>query len=157
MGCGGIFGIPDRDGDASPAGGASTAAARPAAPPLSHKERRFLAEYGDRRFLVNVRYVGMLSESVIAVRELSGDVPGGYEELVLEPGAAAAATSGTPFRARETRALATEIAAQVAAVPGVCGDDREMALLTKRDGETRSMYRGNRQAWVVFSGCYPAG
>ncbi len=156
-GCGGLFGVPEGGGGAGPSGGASAAAARPAAPPLSHTARRFLADYGERRFLVDVRYVGIISESVIAVRELTGEPPSGYEPIDLASGPAAEDAMGAPFRGSETEELAEDIAARVAALPEVCGSGREMSLSTNEDGEPRTLYRDAQQAWVVFTACRPSG
>jgi hypothetical protein len=145
-GCGAVESLA---GQPAEAGGAETTAVPPK--PVPHENARFLVRGGDEAYRVNVRYVGMIGESVIAVRQGAGEA--GAEWPALELADMPRAPSSLPFGADAWRAVALGVAEGVRQQQGICPEERPMQLLRESDGEVRTMYRGNREAWVVFAAC----
>ena len=121
-----------------------------------HAEKRFLVQYGERQYRVNVRYVDIISESVVAVREGRGDAaPPDWVETVVEP--SLRPPEGEPFASEAWRAVAVDIADSLSGRPPICDNGQTMRLARNDDKGARALYRSARQAWVVFAFCPPAG
>ncbi|MCL5775498.1 hypothetical protein M1105_00610 [Limibaculum sp. FT325] len=119
---------------------------------LRHDDKRFLVRYGALPYRVNVQYVDMIGQSVIAVRRGAEEaVPEGWPELAME--AARPQPSGVPFEDEGFREVALDIAERVSRNGGICPTEGEMKLRKDEHGDARTMYRATRGAWVVFAYC----
>ena len=120
-----------------------------------HPEARFLVDYGGRSYRVDVRFVDIISESVIAVREGAGD---GAERhrMAVEPSVTPPG-GDVPFADDAYRAVAVDIADAIQGRPPICADGQRMRLALNDEAEARTLYRDNRRAWVVFGFCPPPG
>ena len=150
-GCGAVESLA---GQPAEGGGAETASVPPK--PVPHENARFLVRGGDEAYRVNVRYVNMIGESVIAVRQGAGEAgqgEAGEEWPTLDLADMPRAPSSLPFGADAWRSFALGVAEGVRQHEGICPEGRPMQLLRESDGEVRTMYRGNREAWVVFAAC----
>jgi len=122
---------------------------------VSHPDARFLVRYGEADYLVDVKYVELIDESVIAVREAEArDEAAGRIEMEVRPGVSVPAEA--PFADTAYRRVAVEIADAVQHQPPICTDGQTMRIATDANNEARTLYREARQAWVVFALC-PAG
>ncbi|MBY8975328.1 hypothetical protein KHP62_05900 [Rhodobacteraceae bacterium NNCM2] len=122
----------------------------PVADAEDHPDMRLYVHYGAMTYFVDVRYVDMIQESVIAVRETGGKLDG-REELTVP--ATIGIPTGEPFSSSAFKPLAVSIADYVRESARVCVDGAKMALRLNSDGETRASYRSGRGAWVVFAAC----
>jgi hypothetical protein len=128
-----------------PAGGGSAEAVR-------HEDARFLVTYGGAAFRVNVRYVPLIDESVIAIRQGVGEArEQGWTEIALDPVARFSRVANYADESYEPVVL--DIAQGVRERGGICegGGDIEMAM--DGQGQARTLYRSNRRAWIVFALC----
>lgn len=127
-------------------GGTAPKAAEP------HPDRRILVDYGGREFRVDIRYVDIIGESVIAVRAGRGDAdPAEWRRMTVVPGTELPAEA--PFADDAYRRVAIEIADALRREPPICVDGRNMRLATDPRDDARTLYRAARQAWVVFAFC----
>jgi len=119
---------------------------------MRHEDRRFLVAYGSLPYRVNVQYVDMIGQSVIAVRRGGGEaVAEAWPTMSIsgeEP-----QPSGVPFEDERYRKVALTIADHVSQDGHVCADGTSMEIRRDADGEPRTLYRGTRGAWVVFAFC----
>ncbi|MDT8345607.1 MAG: hypothetical protein RQ752_14380 [Thermohalobaculum sp.] len=119
---------------------------------LRHDDKQFLVRYGLLPYRVNVQYVDMIGQSVIAVRRGAEEaVPEGWPELALmgdnpQP-------AGVPFEDEVYRSLALDIADKVSRDGKVCPGDGAIRIRRDERGEARTLYRPTRGAWVVFAYC----
>lgn len=119
---------------------------------MRHDDKRFLVNYGALPYRVNVQYVDMIGQSVIAVRRGAEEaVPEGWPTFAI-PGALPQ-PSGVPFEDGSFRSVAIDIAARVSRDGKVCPEGSVMEIRRDDDGEPRTMYRATRGAWVVFAYC----
>lgn len=119
---------------------------------MEHPEAKFLVDYGGASFRVNVRYVPLIDESVIAVREGRGEAAAeGWAKLRLE--AAEDFSRVSNFADDRYRDFIIDMAGAVQEEGGICTDGSTIRMSTDRDGEVRTIYRSNRQVWVVFALC----
>ncbi|MEO0823611.1 MAG: hypothetical protein AAF074_24735 [Pseudomonadota bacterium] len=119
---------------------------------VQHPEAQFLVSYGTAFFRVNVRYVPLIDESVIAVREGVGEaVEQGWRTLQVAP--SPEFRPGVNFADSSYEDVVVEIAGEVQAAGGICAEGQSISMATNRDGEIRTLYRSNRQVWVVFALC----
>ncbi|MEM0942866.1 MAG: hypothetical protein AAGI70_02865 [Pseudomonadota bacterium] len=119
-----------------------------------HASKRMVIRYATAEYFVDVRYVDIINESVIAVREAGGKLEGREEMVVpvtVQP------PPGEPFASSRFRPVAVAIASHIRETAKICDGGRQMALRLNRDGEARASYRTSRQAWVVFAACPAAG
>ena len=117
-----------------------------------HADARFLAAYGGTFFRVNVRYVPMLDESVIAVREGMGEAQDeGWQIVTVRP--SIDLEPGTNFADPVFETVAVAIAREVQGIDGICKGGQAMRVSTDGEGDVRTLYRSNRQVWVVFALC----
>ncbi|MEM1345607.1 MAG: hypothetical protein AAGI34_13650 [Pseudomonadota bacterium] len=115
-----------------------------------HPEARFLVDYGGAAFRVNVRYVALIDESVIAVRRGAKNTQG-WQRLAITPGVAI--PEDTPFGDPIFARVAVDIADSVQKQPPICTDGQTMRLATDENDEARTLYRQARRVWVVFALC----
>ncbi|MEM7500318.1 MAG: hypothetical protein AAF371_20350 [Pseudomonadota bacterium] len=137
-------------GEKKPIGQGATVVLKPDA--MEHPDARFLVDYGGAYYRVNVRYVSLIDESVIAVREGAGKaVEENWRRVSLpaNPGFDPA----TNFQDEEYEAYVIEMAKAVQAVGGICEQGQDVLMATNREGDVRTTYRRNRQVWVVFALC----
>jgi hypothetical protein len=119
---------------------------------MDHPDARFLVDYGSALFRVNVRYVPLIDESVIALREGAGEARDeGWQMLEVEPDAAF--RPGTNFADPSYEEVAVDIARAVQGRGGICGEGQTMTVETGDAGEVRTLFRSNRRVWVVFALC----
>ncbi|MGF1501508.1 MAG: hypothetical protein ACFBSD_06800 [Paracoccaceae bacterium] len=118
----------------------------------SHPEKRFLVTYGDERFTVNVRYVEIIGETVIAVRQV-GTVPvdARFEPMAVTP--QSEPPEAANFADDAYRAVAVEVADAIVGRPPICVDGQTMRLARKDDEAARTLYRRQQRAWIVFAFC----
>lgn len=120
-----------------------------------HPDTRFLVDYGGKTFRVNVRYVELLGESVIAVRKGQGDAdPADWRRMTVK--ADVSVPRRKPFGSDAYRRVAVDIADAVRKEPPICADDRTMRIATDEADSARTMFREKRDVWVVFALC-PSG
>jgi len=142
VGCGG-------SGDAGKTGAIS---ARGSA--QTHPDARFLVDYAGAPYRVDVRFVDIISESVIVVRQGAGKDTAKREAMDVTPSLSPPGP-GTPFGDRDYSAVALDIADSVIGRPPICVDGQSMKLARNDAAEARTLYRGTRRAWVVFAFCPP--
>ena len=118
--------------------------------PERHEKARFLVRGDDDAYRVNVRYVGLIGESVIAIRQGAGDA--GEQWVAIELDDMPRAPSSLPFGADAWRSFALGLAERVRLQQDICPEGQTMRLL-RDGGEVRTMYRKRREAWVVFAAC----
>ena len=119
---------------------------------MRHPDARFLVNYGPSLFRVNVRYVPLIDESVIALREGAGEArEEGWPTLSVEPGDDF--RPGTNFADPSYEAVAVDIARAVQDAGGICEEGQPMTVSTGDAGEVRTLFRSNRRVWVVFALC----
>lgn len=116
----------------------------------SHPAKRLYVRYGARDYFVDVRYVDIINESVIAVRNRGGKVDG--RERITVPATVGVPTS-EPFSSSAYKSLAISIARHIRETAKICDSGRQMALRLNSDGEARVSYRAQKAAWVVFAAC----
>lgn len=123
---------------------------------MPHPDARFLVDYGGQPFRVNVRYVPLIDESVIAIRKGVGEAAAeDWQRLVLP-----ALESYSPelnFADDGYEDHIVLIGGAVQDAGGICPHGMNIAMQTGRDGQTRTLYRSNRQVWVVFALCPEPG
>ncbi|MEM7178386.1 MAG: hypothetical protein AAF503_11845 [Pseudomonadota bacterium] len=122
----------------------------PAVAAERHPDKRLFVRYGADEFFVDIRYVDMIQESVIAVRESGGKMAG--RETITVP-ATVGIPTGQPFSSSAFEPLVVSIAQEVNATEAICADGRKMTMRTKSDGDVRASFRSGRDAWVVFAAC----
>lgn len=115
-----------------------------------HPDKRLYVQYGAQKYFVDVRYVDLINESVIAVRDRGGKSDG--REAITVP-ATVGVPVGEPFASNSFKPLAISIAKHIRNMSKICDGGRQMALRINRDGETRVTYRSGRGAWVIFAAC----
>ena len=115
-----------------------------------HDAAKFLVLYGAQSYLVDVRYIDLINESVIAVREAEGET---LPRETFQIPATIDLPSAEPFSSRAHRKVALAIADHIRETAKICDDGRLMALRQNLDGDTRVTYRRDRGAWVVFAAC----
>ncbi|MEM6676791.1 MAG: hypothetical protein AAF675_02840 [Pseudomonadota bacterium] len=117
-----------------------------------HDAARFLVDYGGSQYRVNVRYVELIDESVIAVRQGSGEaLEEAWPRLTLT--AAEGYSRVQNFADDQIETYIVDIAKGVQAHGGICEDGQALAMATNADGDVRTTFRRNRQVWVVFALC----
>jgi len=121
-----------------------------------HPDVELVVDYGDAPFRVDVRYVDIISESVIAVRQGDGNGNGPRDRMTVTPSITPPGP-GVPFADEAYRLVAVDIADQVLGRPPICVDGQRMRLARNQAAEARALYRDNRQTWVVFAFCPPVG
>lgn len=136
-------------------GGAPRAAAPAETGAMPHQDAAFLVDYGGTPILVDVRYVDVIRESVIAVR-----LPQGRSETAGRAAMSVAPEAPLPqaevaFSDDGWRAVAVDIADEIQGRPLVCVEGQTMRIAQNDDAEARTLYRANRRAWVVFAFCPP--
>ncbi len=114
-----------------------------------HPDRAFAIDYAGTAYVVDIRFIDVLGESVIAVRRGSGE--GERTRLEVRP-------SRTPpeagrFSDEAYRRVAVDIADAIAGRPPICADGQTMRLARGEDKAARTLYRSQREAWVVFAFC----
>ncbi|MEM9784666.1 MAG: hypothetical protein AAF899_19620 [Pseudomonadota bacterium] len=119
---------------------------------MPHPDAQYLVKYGGESFRVNVRYVPLIDESVIAVRQGIGEA---HDENwpSLNVGARKDFSRVMNYADDAYRDHVVEIAGAVQAKGGICADGASIAMAKNRDGDVRTLYRRNRQVWVVFALC----
>lgn len=130
------------DGDTRPARAPEVEAER-------HGDKRFLVSYGPEQYYVDVRYINLINESVIAVRD-RGKLEG--RDLVTVP-ATVALPQDEPFASSAQQPVALAIANHIRNTAKICDSGREMALRLDDEGEAKVTYRSSRAAWVIFAAC----
>lgn len=119
--------------------------------PIPHADAKFRVSYGGEDYLVDVRYVELIDESVIAVRQAGRKAAGrDYRPLGVAPRVRAPVG---PFSNPAYRAVALDIAETVQWVDGICPSGDPMDMARDGEGDIRTLYRRNRGAWVVFARC----
>ena len=131
-------------------GGGGEAARAPKVEAQPHDEAKFFVLYGPQGYLVDIRYIDLINESVIAIREARGETK--PRETLTVP-ATVDVPSAEPFSSDGHRSVAVAIADHIRATAKICDDGRQMALRQNLDGDTRVTYRNERGAWVVFAAC----
>ena len=116
-----------------------------------HEDARFLVRGAGDLYRVNVRYVDMIEESVIAVRQGPGDADDAWPTIDLAE--APRAPTGLPFDAEAWRPVTLAIADTVRRQRDLCPEGREMRLSRENDGDVRTTYREKHGAWVFFAAC----
>ena len=135
----------------SPGGGASVPKARAA----GHEEARFWVDYGADPFLVNVRFIKIMGESVVAIRKARPDAElAGRRQLDVRPHVEIG--EAVNFADPVYEDVATDIAQTIEKVGRVCDDGQKLSMSMNGDGAPRTSYRRDRQAWVVFARCAAA-
>ncbi|MEM6421804.1 MAG: hypothetical protein AAF698_04375 [Pseudomonadota bacterium] len=119
---------------------------------VEHPDAEYLVQYGGSSFRVNVRYVPLIDESVIAVREGRGEAVD-EEWPILNVSAPEKFNRVTNFADDRYRDFVIDIAGAVQEMGGICSDGSSIKMSTNSDGEVRTLYRSNRQVWVVFALC----
>lgn len=118
---------------------------------LEHPDAKLAVSYGREQFLVDISFIDLLDKSVIVVRRDEPSPaerqPFTLEETVPVPG-------GMPFSASGYGPVAVAIADQLAGRLGLC-PEAGMELDRNLEGGARTMFRDERQAWVVFAVCPP--
>ncbi|MEM8792091.1 MAG: hypothetical protein AAGE80_10770 [Pseudomonadota bacterium] len=127
---------------------ASTTAKEPEAE--VHDDQRLLVQYAANSYFVDIRYVDIINESVIAVRTGGGKTDGRREVQVP---ATVGVPSGEPFASNAYEPLVISIAEHLRKTEKICSDGQQMALRINREGEAKVTYRRSRAAWVVFAAC----
>ncbi|MEM0924060.1 MAG: hypothetical protein AAGI13_13510 [Pseudomonadota bacterium] len=115
-----------------------------------HADAKFFVLYGPQGYLVDIRYIDIINESVIAIREAEDSTT--PRETMTIP-ATVDVPSAEPYSSSGHRAVAVAIADHIRETAKICDDGRQMALRQTRDGATRATYRNERGAWVVFAAC----
>lgn len=115
-----------------------------------HPEKRLFVRYGASDYFVDIRYVDMIQESVIAVRKTGGKMEG--RETITVP-ATVGIPTGQPFSSSAFKPLVVSIAEEVSDTEEICADGRQMAMRKQGDGSIRTSFRSGRDAWVVFAAC----
>ncbi|MEM6944269.1 MAG: hypothetical protein AAF565_11020 [Pseudomonadota bacterium] len=119
---------------------------------MQHPDARFLIDYGGAYYRVNVRYVEVIDESVIAVREGVGEaLVENWARVTLPPNPDFDPSTNFADEAYETYVV--EMARAVQAVGGVCEQGQNVEMAKNREGDVRTTYRRNRRVWVVFALC----
>lgn len=121
----------------------------PAVEAARHADKRFLVSYGPKRYYVDVRYIGLINESVIAIRDDGNSAD--REDLSVP--ATATLPADEPFASSAQESVMVSIAEGVRSSAKICDNGRQMALRLNGDGEARVSYRSGRGAWVVFAAC----
>ncbi|MEL7172005.1 MAG: hypothetical protein AAFN05_03455 [Pseudomonadota bacterium] len=117
-----------------------------------HPNARFLVDYGGNYYRVDVRYVTLIDESVIAVRQGPGKaVEEDWTRVTLPANPGFVASTNFADETYETYVI--EMAKAVQAVGGICQEGQDVLMATNREGDVRTTYRRNRQVWVVFALC----
>lgn len=121
----------------------------------AHPEARFIAEYGDARYLVNLRYVSFLRQSVVAVRPFKPDARlEGRKPIAVA--ASPDAPTGGHFRDRAYRTVAVDIAEALTETPAACADGRALNVAHDKHGAPKASYRRDHRVWIVFARCAAA-
>ncbi|MEM8759174.1 MAG: hypothetical protein AAGE83_02475 [Pseudomonadota bacterium] len=134
--------------------GAVKEAPEPAPKPAAaeHPDARFLVDYGGDYYRVDVRYVTLIDESVIAVRKGPGEaIEEDWTRVTLPANPTFKPTTHFADEGYETYVI--EMAKAVQAVGGICKEGQDVLMATNREGDVRTTYRRNRQVWVVFALC----
>jgi len=119
---------------------------------MRHEDRKFLVTYGALPYRVNVQYVEMIGQSVIAVRRGAGEATSEAWPTIAVSGDQPQ-PSGVPFEDERFRDVALTIAKQVSRDGTICNGGAPMEIRRDDNGDARTMYRGTRDAWVVFAYC----
>ena len=117
-----------------------------------HDEAHFLVRRGGDLFRANVRFVEMLDESVIAIRRGPGESDETWTVIDV-PTTGGSPPPTLPFSAAAWEPVALEIAEAVRDQDGICEEGERMQLIPASGGGPRTMFRHNRQAWIVFAAC----
>lgn len=120
-----------------------------------HEDARFWVDYGDESFLVDVRFVAFMGQSVVAVRRAKTPEP--PEDRRRVDVNAAADISGSSANPADPvyEQVAIDIAETLSAIGRICRDGERFATSRNALGEAKTMYRLDRQVWVVFAKCAP--
>ncbi|MGF1446601.1 MAG: hypothetical protein ACFBRM_10425 [Pikeienuella sp.] len=121
---------------------------------MRHPDKKFFVQYGATSYLVDVRYIDILGESVIAVRRSAGPSTEPRETLEVLPTRTPPAAE-TGFADEAYRSVAVDIADTISGRPPICIDGQTMRLARGEDQPARTLYRAQRAAWVVFAFCPP--
>ncbi|MEM7509094.1 MAG: hypothetical protein AAF415_20430 [Pseudomonadota bacterium] len=114
-----------------------------------HGDRRFLVRYGPAQYFVDVRYINLINESVIAVRNRGNDEG---RDLITVP-ATVALPQDEPFASSAQEPVALAIANHIRNTAKICNSGKQMALRRNDEGEAKITYRSSRGAWVIFAAC----
>ena len=131
-------------------GGEEDASRAPKVEAQPHQDAKFFVLYGPQGYLVDIRYIDIINESVIAIREAEDEVT--PRETLTIP-ATIDVPSAEPYSSSGHRAVAVAIADHIRETAKICDDGRQMALRQTLEGDTRATYRNERGAWVVFAAC----
>ncbi|MEM7238020.1 MAG: hypothetical protein AAF501_09375 [Pseudomonadota bacterium] len=115
-----------------------------------HPAKRMYVRYGAANYFVDIRYVDIINESVIAVRDNGGKIDG--RERLTVP-ATVGIPTGEPFSSSSFKSLVVSIAGHIRETAKICDSGRQMALRLNSEGETQATYRAQKNAWVVFAAC----
>ncbi|MGF1501948.1 MAG: hypothetical protein ACFBSD_09030 [Paracoccaceae bacterium] len=117
---------------------------------------KYLVDAGWTQFRVNVRYVRVIGQMVIAIRQDDGTSDAAWERFAFNPpGPAEGLPVTAPFEGADYEQVAVALAKEVARRADVCGD-AQLTLDPDDDGGPRRMYRGSHEAWVIFGSCAAA-
>ncbi|MGF1553008.1 MAG: hypothetical protein ACFBWO_10985 [Paracoccaceae bacterium] len=118
-----------------------------------HEDARFLVDYAGMPFRVNVRYVALIDESVIAVRRGAGEAAAeGWPTISVEAGAPVPGRR-VNYADERYEPVVLAIANAVQAEGGICENGASIEMARDDAGEVRTLHRSNRQVWVVFALC----
>lgn len=133
---------------------AQPVAAKPT-PAGAHPEARFIAEYGAARYLVNLRYVPFLRQSVVAVRPFKAAARlEGRRPIAVAPTSTAPAKGH--FRDRAYKTVAIDIAEALTETPAACAEGRALSVAHDKHGAPKASYRRDHRVWIVFARCAAA-
>ncbi len=118
---------------------------------MRHPDKRFAVRYGADDFVVDVRFIDVINESVIAVRQGRGSEGDRREPLEVPPNRTVPAEVG--FADEAYRAVAVDIADAITGKPPICPQGQTMRLARRDDETARTLFRPLRAAWVVFAFC----
>ncbi|MEM9100610.1 MAG: hypothetical protein AAGC79_19055 [Pseudomonadota bacterium] len=128
----------------------SSAPVVPEAEAERHPDLRLIVAYAASSYFVDIRYVDIINESVIAVRNGIGN-PAGRRDVTVP--ATVGIPQSEPFASSAYEALVVSIAEHLRKTEKICANGQEMALRINRDGEAKVTYRRSKGVWVVFAAC----